>query len=120
MSAKQIRRLCSDFAAAEAGDCSREQGLAYRRWIEQFAVPVAELPAATQFGPHFSVEGIDVFMRWHVVGDAVYGYPVLPNATDSDLPRNKSLGYRIPTDELRNAPKVKMKVGPRGVDGFAV
>ena len=106
MSAKLIRRLCSDSTAVEAGDCSREQGLAYRRWIEQFAVPVAELPAPPpDFS--FSAEGIDIFMRWCLGGDAVYGYPILPNATDSDLPRSKTIGYRILVDELRNSPNVK-------------
>ena len=63
MAAKLIRRLCSDFATVEAGECSREQGIAYRRWIEQFAVSAAELPARpAEFGPHFSAEGIDIFM----------------------------------------------------------
>lgn len=106
---KVIGRLLDAFRLAESGGGRKQQVAAFREWIAPYSVPLSDLPRpADWWGPYFSTEGVDIWFHWAVLGDELVGRPQVPNITD--LPRNADVGYRVPLDELPNAPKVKSAV----------
>ena len=101
---KVIGRFLEGFRLAESGEGREQQVAAFRQWIAPYAVPLSDLPQlADWWGPYYSTEGVDIWFHWAVIGDELVGRPQVPNITD--LPRNAAVGYRVPLDELPNAPK---------------
>ena len=104
---KVIGRFLEAFRLAESGEGREPQVAAFRDLIAPYAVPLSGLPQpADWWGPYFSTEGVDVWFHWAVIGDELVGRPQVPNI--ADLPRNPEIGYRIPLNELRRAPKVNL------------
>lgn len=118
---KYVRRLCDSFRLAEMRDCIRQHAEAFGEWLSPFAVPVESIPEWREDAVGgYCTEEIDIYFLFWIDGDFVFGKPYVPNATDSNLPRDKSIGYRIPVTSLRAVPKIKHKEGYRDRDGYVI
>ena len=125
MNPKKLRQLADSFAVVELRDCTRQNGETLAVWLSRFAIPVDDLPSPPEGAESYhSIERDGVFLlpffNWWIDDETVIGRPIVPNQTESGLPRNPSVGYRIPLGELKYAPKVKRKQGERDRDGYVV
>jgi hypothetical protein len=121
--AKHITRLCNSFRSVEERYCIRTHADLFRDWINQFRVPVEELPPRpneTSGQGGYCAEGLDIFFVFWIAEEWLFGAPNVPNASDSGLPRDKTIGYRIPLDALKAVPKVKRKHGYTDADGYVI
>lgn len=113
---RKFRELRESFVYWQRRDCFLDSAERFETWLTPYAIPLESL---SEFSDGHSIHDVfDGFFLFKVEGDMILGRPILPNSTDDDLPRDKSIGYRIPLAALKDAPRVKYEAGHRDPNGY--